>query len=195
MTHYEILSISENASLSEIKAAHRRKALLYHPDRQLPQRFTDHDGIIVDVPAGGDKRISSQILAKCRNGGDKESVLKFEEVQLAWECLRDPEKKQMYDDSLKRRRERETAIVHKAACVNLSDMECELCDVELEEEDHNLGNSGKAKSETQNIYSYSCRCGDRIEILEEELNELNQEDPIILDCSSCSLVIQIIVRS
>lgn len=192
MSHYEILSISENASLSQIKAAHRRKALIYHPDKQAPQRSINDGKVLADRPSSDDAEISSQTPTKYRNDGEKDNALKFEEVQLAWECLRDPEKRQMYDDSLMRKRERETAIVNKATCINLSEMECEFCDVELEEEDYNLGDSTEVKSKAQNIYSYSCRCGDRIEILEEELNEMSQEDPVILDCSSCSLIIQVV---
>ena len=33
LTPYDLLGVSEAASLSEIKAAYRRKVSLYHPDR------------------------------------------------------------------------------------------------------------------------------------------------------------------
>lgn len=61
--YYEILGLSKNATDAEIKAAYRKKALEFHPDRN--------------------------------KSADAEQ--KFKEVNEAYEVLRDPQKRQAYD--------------------------------------------------------------------------------------------------
>jgi molecular chaperone DnaJ len=62
--YYEILGLSRNAADSELKAAYRKLALKYHPDR---------------------------------NPGDKAAEESFKEAAEAYEVLRDPQKRQIYD--------------------------------------------------------------------------------------------------
>jgi molecular chaperone DnaJ len=61
---YDILGVSCNASLDEIKKAYRQMALRYHPDR---------------------------------NPNDKDAEEKFKEAAEAYEILRDPNKREIYD--------------------------------------------------------------------------------------------------
>jgi molecular chaperone DnaJ len=62
--YYEVLEIHRDASDEEIKKAYRKKALLYHPDK---------------------------------NPGDKTAEEKFKEATEAYEVLKDPQKRQLYD--------------------------------------------------------------------------------------------------
>ena len=109
-----------------------------------------------------------------------------------------------YDDSLRRIREKQDALLSKAKLVSLSEMDCELCDVEDEAENASGGevegdcmgensSTGICESapQTLKLYSYKCRCGDVFEILEEELHE----EPAILECQSCCLIIHIDVNT
>jgi len=66
---YNILGVSKNASNKEIKAAYRRLALKYHPDKQ-----------------GGKSEAEK-----------KEAEEKFKELSWAYDILSNPEKKEKYD--------------------------------------------------------------------------------------------------
>jgi len=62
--YYEVLGVSKSANESELKAAYRKLALKFHPDR---------------------------------NPDNKEAEEKFKEAAEAYEVLRDPQKRQIYD--------------------------------------------------------------------------------------------------
>lgn len=67
MEYYLILDIPQNADLDEIKKAYRKKALLYHPDRNL------------------------------KNESSEDYELKFKKISEAYQILSDPVSREKYD--------------------------------------------------------------------------------------------------
>jgi hypothetical protein len=66
---YELLGVLKNATDKEIKKAYRRKALKYHPDRNINKK--------------------------------EEATNKFLEINKAYETLRDPKQRSLYDDQIR----------------------------------------------------------------------------------------------
>lgn len=67
--YYEVLGVSKNATLEELAKAYKKKALLYHPDRQFNKSEAEK----------------------------KEAEEKFKEVNEAYEVLSDKDKRAKYD--------------------------------------------------------------------------------------------------
>ena len=205
LNYYEILGVNEKANYIEIKNAHRRLALQYHPDKC--------SSITNNKNNNNEQNNNNNNNTATNNANNKE--YKFTMIQTAWECLSNETKRMEYDDKLNRIKERNNSNVQKAQIVKLSEMTCELCDVEEEEEDDDDGNNcyyndcDQTKnveykgSSRQIVYGFTCRCGDTFEILEEELNHskhnTNEEsgddddNKNIFQCESCSLSIKIII--
>jgi len=165
-TCYEILGVSETASLAEIKSSHRALARVLHPDKSstIPSpRFT------IDT-------------------GERSSLVMFREIQMAWECLRDPSKRISYDESLRRKREKRSGRFDEAQLVKLSEMAREICDVEIIQDDK----QDEPILQQQNLYTYVCRCGDKFEILDEDLLTTNGKAGV-WECQSCTLAIKVCI--
>ena len=103
-THYEVLNVSPDSTLSEIKAVHRSLALKYHPDKNL----------------GGE------------TNNETDADVKFIAIQKAWECLRDEKSRRLYDDELKRRHYHEE--YKHISTVLIDELDAEECDLEVEDE-------------------------------------------------------------
>mmetsp|Transcript_36234 Transcript_36234/g.78858 ORF Transcript_36234/g.78858 Transcript_36234/m.78858 type:complete len:245 (-) Transcript_36234:239-973(-) len=230
--HYAVLGVSKTASLSEIKAAHRQLALRLHPDKRSSsgtatqsrngkqERPTAATGMDEDdkVYASKDAAPSSapapqDTTSVGHNNGEQVANVadaNFRRIQLAWECLRDPLRRKQYDEEMDRTKERVTSKVDKAVGVRLSEMECEICEVEVDDcstsdgddlvdggssgrtsnhstDDQNKGGSGDCQQ--QRVYIHTCRCGDDFEILEDELTGSGKDN--VFECRSCCLLIRV----
>ncbi len=126
-----------------------------------------------------------------------ENAKTFHEIQAAYHCLRDPDKRREYDETMSRTEEREEWNRKGASTVKLSDMECDWCCV-VDEENPDSDEDTKL----QKVFFHPCRCGDTFQVFLEELMESfddakNVSDMNILfsnrvwQCESCSLTIQI----
>jgi len=88
----------------------------------------------------------------------------FHDVQVAWECLRDPKARKEYDMKLDRSR------IRKEKSMTILVEDCSGPEEVLMDSTAAL------------MYTYQCRCGDQVEII-----ILPDEDEFI-DCLGCSLV-------
>lgn len=122
----------------------------------------------------------------------------FHQIQAAYHCLRDSDKRRLYDEIIIREVERKEWKLKGASEVKLSEMECEWCSVVVE------GNSDNDKvveeaTILQKVFFYSCRCGDTFQVdMEELLGAIDDARSVtgiftnrVWQCESCSLTIQI----
>ena len=212
-THYETLGVEENADFTTIKNAHRKLALRFHPDKLVAKKnrsITDCDPnidpVAPDAPvAPVEENSSTANYYDSKNINNDDEM--FKKIQTAWECLSDDKKRREYDDTLGRMRERSHGNLIKAQNVTLSEMTVEICDVEDSDNDDDNVNTNISKEEgnkeyrgdcneeeqSQTLYSFTCRCGDTFEMLEEELNfDHGAQSKNIFQCESCSLLINVI---
>ena len=156
--------------------------------------------------------ISSSIAAEMNfptspctdEGASTQTTTIFHHIQAAYNCLRDPEKRRQYDESMSRNEEREERIWKASSSVNLSEMECDWCCVVDEGDSENESNDmGAADGDAalHKVYFYPCRCGDTFQVVEEELLETIDNvkrwdkhgifTSRVWQCESCSLSIRI----
>jgi curved DNA-binding protein CbpA len=87
----------------------------------------------------------------------------FQQLQLAWSVLGDARKRAQYDKELAKQEE----AVFNATQVDLDDLEFDPA---------------------SNAFVYPCRCGDRIAVSEEDLDQACE----LFECLSCSLRIHVL---
>mmetsp|Transcript_17989 Transcript_17989/g.57927 ORF Transcript_17989/g.57927 Transcript_17989/m.57927 type:complete len:167 (+) Transcript_17989:81-581(+) len=92
----------------------------------------------------------------------------FVALQEAWEAVRDPEARRLYDASLRADEAAAARVRARAAPVDLGEM------------DYAEGSDG------QGVWSYACRCGAAFELTEQMLCAGIET----LECSCCSLAIR-----
>eukprot|EP00571_Detonula_confervacea_P016920 CAMPEP_0172302628 /NCGR_PEP_ID=MMETSP1058-20130122/4293_1 /TAXON_ID=83371 /ORGANISM="Detonula confervacea, Strain CCMP 353" /LENGTH=243 /DNA_ID=CAMNT_0013013165 /DNA_START=172 /DNA_END=900 /DNA_ORIENTATION=- len=105
-----------------------------------------------------------------------QNTITFHQIQAAYVILRDPNKRHQYDESIRRKKEREEWKWKGAIEVNLSEMDCDFCCVvdednsENDDEEDNIGAPDEDEP-LQKVFFHPCRCGDTFQVVQEELLE------------------------
>ncbi|CAG8744377.1 25743_t:CDS:2 [Dentiscutata erythropus] len=141
LSYYEILEIPETATHEEIKQQYQKLLLIHHPDKS--QRSL----------------INSEVTNKSE---------KVNQIIEAWNILKDPELRKVYDKELKA-----TKLRHDG----LFNSEIDLDDMEYNQE--------------TNSYSIRCRCGGLYIITEENMDQ----GADIIGCTDCSLRIRVLYET
>ena len=157
INYYEVLNVRPDATADEIKRSFHRAAKITHPDKRQ------------------------------NKSNDKNANADFLKIKAAWKVLGDTKSRSDYDASLQKKIERESSVLHLSIRVRLSEMDCDLCQIEEEGEEDVEGDN------CQHVFSYKCVCGDSFMIFSDELS--TEEDfgartlaPQLqfFDCNSCS---------
>ncbi|KAG0050447.1 Diphthamide biosynthesis protein 4 [Gryganskiella cystojenkinii] len=138
--YYGILSVSQDASLTEIKQQYQKLLLIHHPDKQQQNQSQQSGPAVMTL------------------------LIPLQDIKEAWECLREPSRREFYDSSLKAVRLRANGQVND--------------DIDLDDMDYD---------EESCTYTSPCRCSGEYAISEDEL-ELGIDTVV---CSTCSLIVRI----
>ena len=140
--YYELFDLPNFSSFHDVKSRYQEFAKEYHPDKLLGK---------------------SSCLTK------EESTQFLVKINRAWEVLKNPYQKVIYDEQLKQLEVERTYTVNDS--VSISNFQ-EYC------------------IDGANIFSYSCRCGGDYELTKSEFANVNES--IIANCSYCSLCIEVL---
>ena len=212
-THYHVLGVPASATYNEIKSAYHRLARKHHPDKQQQQQQGKEDILdnatsscrdssslstmspplksasSTQPPSNIDSNVAGSTTTTYSDSKDDVGVgggaafFKFEQIQIAWECLRNEESRRLYDQSLHHNLLLEQRQEQAAISLQLSkDME-EAIDEETGEIAH----------------VYQCRCGDEVQVYESDWdNNKNavddDDDEHVNDPSSSSILTDILIE-
>jgi curved DNA-binding protein CbpA len=131
-------------------------------------RGTHYDSLGVSMTASKDQiKLAYRRKAKELHPDKSQNrETEFRQIQKAWECLREQDRRKAYDDNLLHQTMIRESKVHAAMPIKLSDME----------EGEDEGGHG--------CYVYDCRCGDQIEVWKDSFNV--PQESILVECPSCS---------
>ncbi|KAJ3313804.1 hypothetical protein HDU76_002552 [Blyttiomyces sp. JEL0837] len=93
VTHYEVLGVSPNATIQEIKKEYQKLLLLLHPDKRQNQQQQSGASVTVSSKFPASWLISS---SNSSEGTDADHV-RLQEVMKAWDVLRSEETRARYD--------------------------------------------------------------------------------------------------
>ena len=130
---------------------------------------------------------------------ENKSVYTFRQIHSAFEALRDPTKRAAYDEELARKSEKRASKVDKAVPVKLSEMEEILYEEEGGYDDGTGGdddykrNDGVDEDNCEVAYCYQCRCGDEIQVPQDEIatEPDGKGSDNVFECLSCCLCIRV----
>ncbi|XP_055903778.1 DPH4 homolog [Eupeodes corollae] len=156
---YEILQCSESATLEELKHKYKQLILQYHPDKM--------NDLSDSLPS------SSSV-----SENNYDDACSFHQINTAWNTLKDPTKRKLYDAELCQNRFQ----LHN----NVFDrLRIEDLDTETYIDDDDDGTE-------RTIRTWRCRCGGQYifeDEAEAEISTYNNTDELLIECTECSLVI------
>ena len=205
-SHYQVLGVPSSATYNEIKSAYHRLARKYHPDKQQQQQKQGKEDILDDATSSCRDSTSLSTMSSpppkststqpppnidnnvagstnTTNSDSKDDVGGtefFEQIQIAWECLRNDESRSLYDQTLHHNLLLEQRQEQAAISLQLfKDME-EAIDEETGEIAH----------------VYQCRCGDEVQVYESDWDNNNKavDNEHVNDPSSSSILTDILIE-
>ena len=167
MSHYDVLYVCPTATMTTIKDAYHSLVKRYHPDKQRKPNAT-----VTDISASYDSPT---------NGSDKD----FIQIQTAWECLRDPKLRSVYDSQLQQHQTRRRQRQQNSIPITMEDCRQERQLIEIEVDiDHDIDHDDDAspcdyRSEMVVVinYIYQCRCGHDIHVAQRQPPQLYGSSP------------------
>jgi len=179
MNFYERLNASATASFDELKRNYKQLILQCHPDKLQQQQLENHQQSDVTVNSN-----------EC--DPNRESDNNFNAINEAWNTLKDPIKRKLYDAELLQTKFETHINIY--ATITLNDMQRTQVVEEAEEEEECDENETDTDKETSTslsfAYAYNCRCGGQYVVDESaEQREQLKASEMIVECSECSLVI------
>lgn len=169
-THYEVLQIAPTADVASIKVAYHKAALFHHPDkRRRAQPQLAITGTTNDDADDTDNN----------NDVDDDDDSKFRKIQIAWECLRHAEKRQVYDGELWLLSKQQSS--RQASAIPLERSDCR-----------------EQYLESVGDYTliYTCRCGQDVDTAEvdadsdddDDDDDILSADKDLVTCPGCCFV-------
>jgi curved DNA-binding protein CbpA len=169
-TLYEILQVSPQASLEDIKSSFHRLARQYHPDKQQQQQHQHH--------------MRSTITTSSSHDTCATLNRHFPDIQRAWEILRDADQRKLYDQELLQQQLQYDSRHHGAISLDFQDLESAI-DEETQEivyvydcrcgEEIHIDHDMMQRSSTIN----------------NSTNNLNRDTVLMVDCPGCCFVYKV----
>lgn len=156
ISYYKILQVPSTASAVAVKEAYHAAARKHHPDKRQHRSFDS-----------------------CSSSDDEAAAAAFLRIQKAWECLRDPETRKLYDEALRIQKVAKNSTRRNA--VPIQPHECR--EVELP------GPGGGEFVVVELIYQ--CRCGNDLHTSQLPAVQEDDESGNLVQCLGCSLVYDI----
>lgn len=177
MNFYERLNASATATFDELKRNYKQLILQCHPDKLQQQENHQQSDVTVNSNESDPNR---------------ERDNNFNAINEAWNILKDPIKRKLYDAELLQTKFETHINIY--VTITLNDMQrTQVMDEECHENDTDKETTTTTtKATTFNFaYAYNCRCGGQYVVDEsaEQRELLKTTSEMIVECSECSLVI------
>lgn len=163
MSHYDVLNVCPTATTTTMKDAYHSLVKRYHPDKQR-----NPNGTVTDISVSYDSPT---------NSSDKD----FIQIQTAWECLRDPKLRSVYDSQLQQHQTRRRQRQQNSIPITMEDCRQERQLIEIEDEIDHDDDVSHCDYHSERVviidYIYQCRCGHDIYVAQRQQPQLYGSSP------------------